>query len=316
MKSYFLILAIIGLAYFGCTKVETKVSPIKPVGTVEGSYKAVYGDISIAKSVVLDDPLAPTAVTNVWTMLRKDGSKVNGTEFIDGSAAQIWWSTKGNNPVSFSASQGVYSNLTPDEDLRLQLIVLDSQNSPIYFGLVDFNPDVVSFPLSVNGYRLGDYLSLNAYAVSKLPGANLTISVDFTLAPLDSIATVDKTYNKSSVFGFNDIKYDETQLISKNKTYNVTTLTPDLPVVIYASNLSNEKPAKIYGDVKITITEAATSSTPSSSYVVTVLADKFGKPGKGTSLTLKTTKVGWYDSSTVGGTNADISVNADDVTVN
>ena len=140
-------------------------------------------------------------------MLRKDGSKVDGTEFITGSAAQQWWSTQGNNPASFPTGTP-YSILIPDEDLRLQLEVLDpTGHETVYFGITDFNPETVQFPLSIKAIRLGDYLSLNIDALTKIPGANLTITANFQLANVDLVATIAKPWNPASTFGFNDIKY-------------------------------------------------------------------------------------------------------------
>ena len=168
MKKLFFILAIVSLVAFGCTKTETDSPVVKKVGVIPGSFNAQYGDISLAK-----DYVQPLTAWNVWTMLRQDKSLVNGTEFITGSAAQLWWSVPSNNPVTFSSSTSVYSNLTPDENVRLILEAQDVNYKDAYLGIVDFNPNSTNFPLNVKAYRLGDYLGINADALFNLPGANL-----------------------------------------------------------------------------------------------------------------------------------------------
>jgi len=112
MKKLFFVFTIIGLVSFGCTKIDNDTPSVKKVGVIDGSFEAQYGDISIAK-----DYTSPAVGWNVWTLLRKDGSKVDGTEFITGSAAQIWWSTAGNNPTTLPTGTP-YSILIPDEDLN------------------------------------------------------------------------------------------------------------------------------------------------------------------------------------------------------
>ena len=197
MGKLFFVFTIIGLVSFGCTKIDNDTPSVKKVGVIDGSFEAQYGDISIAK-----DYTSPAVGWNVWTLLRKDGSKVDGTEFITGSAAQQWWSTQGNNPASFPTGTP-YSILIPDEDLRLQLEVLDpTGHKTVYFGITDFNPEKVQFPLSIKAIRLGDYLSLNIDALTKIPGANLTITANFQLANVDLVATIAKPWNPASTFGF------------------------------------------------------------------------------------------------------------------
>jgi hypothetical protein len=299
MKKLFLILAVIGLASFGCTKVDTIIPTVKKVGVIDGSFEAQYGDISIAK-----DYTSPVAGWNMWTLLRKDGTPVNGTEFITGSAAQIWWSTNGNNPKGLPAG-APYSILIPDEDLRLQLEVLDpTGHETVYFGMTDFNPENVQFPLSIKAIRVGDYLSLNTDKLTSLPGANLTITANFQLANVDIPTTADKVWNPASPFGFDDIKYGS--LVPTT----VTIPNGSGDFVLYSGNKK-----KVFGDIIIKITEAASSSTPANTYTITVPANKVGIAGKGTALKLTTTKVGWYDSATIGVTDNDISIDVINVSV-
>src|ERR1035437_3768945 len=185
MKKLFFVFIIIGLVSFGCTKIDTIIPTVKTVDAIEGSFIAQYNDISIAK-----DYSPPT---------------------INWSVAWNWWHTgSGRNCVGGPASQLVYPNmLLPDEDLRVFYKVQNWNAEDIYFGLVDFNPATVHFPLSLQAYRLGDYLGINADALFKLPGSgNITITVSYSLAPLNLNVTRAKPWNPASTFGFNDIFYD------------------------------------------------------------------------------------------------------------
>jgi hypothetical protein len=70
------------------------------------------------------------------------------------------------------------------------------------------------------------------------------------------------------------------------------------------------------GDVYISVVEAASSSTSANLYIVKVDKSNFGKAGKGTELVLTTTKVGWYDSATIGVNDKDITVETIEVPIN
>ena len=168
------------------------------VDAINASFVPQDVNVSLAKDV---DPFAPVAVTRNWIMyaINSPFYKVNnvipqfalvkGLEFITGSAADIWWSTAGNNPISFAANQGVYSNLTPAENVRLIMETKDANNKVAYLGILDFDPILAQFPLTIVGKRLGDVLTLNTNALTRLPGANLTITAKFTLAKVDVAAT-------------------------------------------------------------------------------------------------------------------------------
>jgi hypothetical protein len=301
MKRLFSILAIISLVAFGCTKQDLNpTTTTKYVGTVKGSFIAQDGDISLAKSY------SPPAVTNRWwLMLRKDGSTVNGSEFITGSAAQLWWSVSTNNPITFAADQAVYSNLTPDEDVRLIMQTLTADNKVAYLGIVDINPSCTNFPLTVKGYRVGDYLALNADALFNLPGANLTITVTYKVSPVYLPVIKSRPWLLNYSFGFNDFVYGPAG----------ETIT-SAPVTHGDCTIYNGFEGKILTGATITINEAASASTPASSFVINVSADRIGAPGKGTILKLTTTKIGWYDSSTIVVSDQDININTVEIPVN
>jgi hypothetical protein len=305
MKKLFFVFTIIGLVSFGCTKIDTIIPTVKTVDAIEGSFIAQYNDISIAK-----DYSPPTINWAELCLLRRDGSLVDGSEFIKGSVAWNWWHTgSGRNCVGGPASQLVYPNmLLPDEDLRVFYKVQNWNAEDIYFGLVDFNPETVQFPLSIKAYRLGDYLGINADALFKLPGSgNITITVSYSLAPLNLNVTRAKPWNPASTFGFNDIFYDGA--VTDNHVYSLTSAGG-------MSTVYNGFTGKVMGDVYISVVEAASSSTSANLYIVKVDKSNFGKAGKGTELVLTTTKVGWYDSATIGVNDKDITVETIEVPIN
>ncbi len=299
MIKLFFVFTIIGLVSFGCTKIDNDTPPVKKVGVIDGSFEAQYGDISIAK-----DYSSPVATWNVWSMFRKDGSLVIGTEFINGSAAQQWWGNLANNPKGLPAGTP-YSILIPDEDLRL---VLEAQTKAggqdVYLGIVDFNPNAVQFPLNVKGFRLGDYLGINADALFNLPGNPITIYVTFSVGMLDLPATKTKAYQLGSTFGFGDIIYKPVGMFD-SYVHHITSANS-------TSTIYNGFNAKVTGDVIITIYETSSFSIL---YSTTVPAAKFGIPGKGTILKLTTTKVGWYDT-TIGVTDNDTTVETIEIPIN
>jgi hypothetical protein len=245
---------------------------------------------------------------------------VKGLEFITGSAANIWWSTNGNNPVSFAASQAVYSNLTPAEPVRVIMEGYGQSDSrPAYLGIVDFDPTQAQFPLTVVSKSLGDVFIVNADALFNLPGGNLiSIAVTFNVFPVDiqatekgilSSATSGNATGVTGALDFSDIVY------GAGSIYN-----PVTQPVGHGDNLEfSDNCSKLKGNIIITITEAPSPSSPGvngSVITLTVPASAVGLPGLGTKLVLSTTKLGWYDSATIGVTDNDIKVNVVPVPVN
>ena len=325
MKKFNLFLALIAVVMLvgltNCVK-ENLGSSTKYVGTVNGSFNTQDVNISVSKSL---DPFAPpVAHTRNWIMYainspfypEQQFALIKGLEFVTGSAAQIWWSTDGNNPISFGGDQLVYSNLTPAEPVRLIMETKDNNNNVAYLGILDFNPTKAQFPLTVVGKRLGDVVTLNTDALTKLPGANLTITANFQLAvvdvaatelrPLLSPATSGNATGVTGALDFSDILYGSPM------TTVVTVGNGDFPLYYGIDK-------KVFGDIIITITEAPSSSSPGVSgsvIVLTVPASAVGIAGKSTKITLTTSKLGWYDSSTINMSDTDIQVNIINVPVN
>jgi hypothetical protein len=314
------VVMLVGLT--NCKKETDNASVTKYVGTVNGSFIAQDASIKINKD------LAPSQlVTRNWIMYAKNSpfysnqpfALVKGLEFITGSAANIWWSTNGNNPVSFAASQAVYSNLTPAEPVRLVMEGYGNDSRPAYLGVLDFDPTQTQFPLTVVSKSLGDVFIVNADALTSLPGGNLlTITATFNTFPVDIAATEKKltlspatSGNATGVSGaldFSDIVY------GAGSINPVTQTIGHGDYLVFSNNSS-----KLKGAITITITEAPSPSSPGvngSVITLNVPASAVGLPGLGTKLVLSTTKLGWYDSATIGVTDNDIKINVVPVPVN
>ena len=327
MKNIKLIFALIAVVMLvgltNCKKDTENTSVTKYVGTVNGSFVAQDASIKVNKD------LAPSQLaTRNWIMYAKNSpfygnqsfALVKGLEFITGSAANIWWSTNGNNPIAFAASQAVYSNLTPAEPVRLIMEGYSQSDSrPAYLGILDFDPTQAQFPLIVVSKSLGDVFIVNADALTSLPGGNLlTITATFNTFPVDIAATEKKltlspatSGNATGVSGaldFSDIVY------GAGSINPVTQTIGHGDWLVFSDNSS-----KLKGAITITITEAPSPSSPGvngSVITLTVPASAVGLPGLGTRLVLTTTKLGWYDSATIGVTDNDIKVNVVPVPVN
>jgi hypothetical protein len=328
MKKFNLCLTLISVVMLvgltNCKKDTENTSVTKYVGTVNGSFIAKDASIKVNKDLAPDQ-----LVTRNWIMYAKNSpfygnqtfALVKGLEFIQGSAANIWWSTNGNNPVSFAASQAVYSNLTPAEPVRLIMEGYSQTDPrPAYLAIIDFDPTQAQFPLTVVSKSLGDVFIVNADALYNLPGGNLlTITATYNGYPVDIQATEKKLQLSAAsgslatgvtgAFDFSDIVY------GAGSIYNPVTEPVGHGDCLLASDIAT----KVMGDIIITITEAPSPSSPGvngSVIHLTVPASAVGLPGFGTKLVLTTTKLGWYDSTTIGVTDNDIKINTTYVPVN
>lgn len=291
---------------------------VTKVAVINGDYILKNGDITTTNEKSAD--LGQVNIT--WTMLTDNtlfyptpglyGGKwslVDGREFITGSVADNFWSNSANNPVTFpTTGTGVYSNQTPDENVRLIAETKNAANEVVFLGMVDFNPSAANFPLTVNGFRLGDSLVINADAITSLPGGQyLTVTASFDLAPIDLAATKMKnsvsgthTTPSGTQFEWSDIVYG-----------------PAVPttVTIGSGNFTalSTLAGKIMGNIRITLSETGVPYQPSA----TIWAEKAAKgPGQGLKLTLKTNKIGWYDSGIINWHNEDIELVDEDLEFN
>jgi len=306
------LVALMVVSLFSCNKEEENAVASKQyVKAIEGSFVAKDGDITLKG--------APIGTTRTWTMYATNSpfyanvpfALVRGAEFITGSVAYNYWSNTANNPVTFSATQAVYSNLTPDEDLRIISESKDAAGKVAYLGILDFNPGTANFPLTVNCFRLGDILTINADALTSLPGGDkLSIKVKYNLAPIDleatKIAAVTGTGGvpNGKQFQWADAKYGAS--VSNELTIGAHDF------VVYEGIDS-----KVMGDIVITITDTYTGLVNDQPVATIILpAVQAAGPGKGLKLTLTTTKIGWYDSGIINFSDQDITVETKVIEVN
>lgn len=307
-KSLFILVAVIALVFasVSCKKEEVKIDSLKPqyVDAIAGSFIAKEGDI-MTKSADL------TKVTRTWTMQARNSTfysnaafaNVTGLEFIAGSAAYNFWSVSANNPVTFPVSQAVYSNLTPDEDLRLITETKNSANEVAYLGILDFNPDYASFPITLHSLRLGDKLTLNTDALTSLPGGNnLIFKVTINVAPVNLAATkIVAITGLSSTPNGNELSWSNIQYGTAVTSDVILSGTGDQEVY-------DELSGKVTG-ITITITETGNGGSTITKTVTAAGA------GQGLKLTLTTARTGWYDSGTIGFTDEDITIISQNVVV-
>jgi copper chaperone CopZ len=225
---------------------------------------------------------------------------VRGLEFLVGSAGQQWWSITANNPASFPANQSVYSNLTPDENVRVVVEGTSADSKIAYIGANDFNPNAAQFPLNIKQYRLGDYLSIYAYAITSLPGVT-SVSVSFDTKAIDLPATrIGSITGAGNTLCFDDIKLGT--LIT-----NHTVIIPNLQG---SFDLYYDVLDKVVGNIVITI------SAGGNPVAITLPPISATALGHGMNISLSTAKVGWFDSATMQMTPADIDVTTTYVSVN
>jgi len=306
------------LTSVSCKKEAVNNSSTKQyVKAIAGSFIAKEGDITLKSADLVK-------VNRTWSMYARNSSfygnapfaLVKGAEFITSSAAYNFWSTAANNPVTFPVSLdgAVYSNLTPDEDLRCVLETKNAADSVVYLGIVDFNPGHATFPMTVNGFRLGDKLTINADQLFDLPGGNrIAITATFSLFPINLSATKLGAITESHAnpagtqFQWSDIVYDAS--VAKSATVTHTS-TGNSPIVLY-----DGLGGKVAGYLNIAVIDNGSPLTaPTGGYNVNV--DLSNQPGKGHALTLTTTKKGWYDSDFIIFHDTDITVNDISVPVN
>jgi hypothetical protein len=298
MFSFLIVAIVMMVGLTNCKKDlnKTSVTP-KYVGTVAGSFVAQDGNITF-KSLTT----SPVGVTRLWTMYRHDGNgfhMVDGSEFITGSIAYEFWHNPANNPISFSADQSVYSNLTPIEDLRLVTETKDANGNTAYMGVIDFNPATLGgqgFPLTVKGYRPGTVLVVNTDALTSLPGGmGLTITLKYDMQTIDLEAT--KFIGYGAEFDFSQF--------ARGIPVPTTTVAGPGNFVVY-----DGLDKTILGAIQLKV---VVDGNEAKAFLVNLPAIDFGK---GMLVKLTTTKTGWYDSATIGIQDKDIQVETHEVAIN
>lgn len=301
---------MMAVVFVSCSKKDDVVQSDKSaqkVAIVKGDYVLKNGDITLKS--------APTGETVTWTILTNNASHysgayyytggnvwlVNGNELVTGTTASNFWHASGNNPVSFPITQAVYSNDTPDENIRCIAETKDISGNLVYIGMIDFHPNVAFFPLTVNGYRFGDELYVDWSQIKNLPATDaLSLKVTYTVRPADATATKAIAYGYLSgpsavpngqELVFADLKYEATG----------TTQTVDVAGTVGGVEVYNSVAGKIFGNVTVSLYEG------------TVLLSSVDVPaqglGYGLKITATTTKVGAWDSGTINWHNIDILIN-------
>lgn len=310
--SLVLVVALSAVILSSCNKKEDNVLvPKQYVETIAGSFIAQDGDITLKS--------APLGVNRTWTMYATNSpfysnapfALIRGAEFITGSVAYNYWNDTVNNPVTFSATQAVYSNLTPDEDLRIISESKDAANKVAYLGILDFKPSAANFPLTVNCFRLGDVLTINTDALTKLPGGDkLSIKVKYNLAPIDLPAT-----KLAAVTGTGGVPNGK-QFTWADVVYG-TSVASEMTVGSGDFVIYEGLDSKVMGDIHIEITDTYTGMVNDQPVAIIKLqAIPASGAGKGLKLTLTTKKIGWYDSGVITFGDNDIIVEAVNVPVN
>lgn len=145
MKNFkLLLLALVVVDFASCKKTEVpnQTSTSKFVTSISGSINTLDGDVTL-KSLPAG---LPTSVNRAYYLYSNNPAfytsglyeKVDGREFILGSAPQVFWSTPGNNPATTLGLGAVYSNYTPIEQVRMVTRTLAGDNKAIYLGIFDY----------------------------------------------------------------------------------------------------------------------------------------------------------------------------------
>lgn len=261
---------------------------------ISGQFIPQHGDVTLKS--------APTVGGHEYGVYKKTGtvlSKVDGTEFLPGSAPALDWAS-GANPVWISGA--VYITYCPVLPLRVVLKSTEGgASSPYsYLGIWEGTPSAASFPISVKCRRLGDVLTLNTDALTALPGySNMSFDVIYDKSVIDVNGTAMSAINTSTEIGW--------------PTYVYSSVVPNFTVTkTKAESMANKT---IYDglDYKITGTITIKIHVDATTLTVTTPATVLGK---GLAITLSTNKVGWYNSGTIGVSAEDITVDTVTLPVN
>ncbi len=317
MKKFNLFLTmIIAVALIGLTNCKKESLNVttpdgkKYVDAIATSFNVVPAVEITTKALTESTPTIPLVTqkmwmftcNSVWYTINSENpfALVKGLEFIGGSAGQQFWSNDANNPASFPATTQVYSNLTPDEDVRVVVEGTDANGHIAYIGANDFNPDHTSFPLNILQYRLGDVLTINADAITSLPGVT-SVNVSFDTKTFDLPATrICKLGIPRTALCFDDI------VLGTTITNHVNV---PVPVNSHEFSLCADVLNKVVGNIVITI------SAGGNPVAITLPDITATTCGHGMHIVLSTTKVGWFDSATMQMTPQDIDVTTTTVNV-
>lgn len=283
---------VLGVILMSSCKKEDAKQPEKAYASyVSGAFVPIDGNIGLKS--------APVVTGYTFDCYKANGlgwSKIDGSEFLPGSAPALDWATYTTiGQYWWTKATGVWITYCPVLPLRVVIRATEGNKGSAvsYLGIRDITPDAASFPISVVDRRLGDVLTLNTDALTALPGySNLTFTVEYVKSTIDVMGTA--MTSPPTDLAWPVYSYSNNEVISK--------------VVTGAGNqvVYDGLDAKITGTIKITITVDGTT------IVKTVNAAPMGH---GMAITLKTTKVGWYDSGVIGISDIDIVPDLVDVNI-
>lgn len=301
MKKILLFFAVAFMAVTilsSCNKKDDGLDPKSYASFVSGDFVPSEGDIYLKS--------ADLAVGGHWfdVLDKKVGSlvytRVNGTEFLPGSAPALDWANF-TSPVWFSP-QSVRCTYCPILPLRVVLKTSkdNNLNSPVsYLGLWDGTPNANSFPITVNCRRLGDKLTLNTDALTSLPGYS---NMSFTVSYNKDVIDVDKTILDSP---------GDTQNNWPTYSYSAT----NVPVSVNLPKKLNGGDQEIYDGFDYKISGTITITIHVDGINILKTTESVGL-GKGLAITLTTDKVGWFDSGNMGVSETDIELVQKQIPVN
>jgi hypothetical protein len=293
MKKIFLLFAFMALIIFSCKKQDDYVAPKTYASYVSGEFVPSNGDIYLKNA-----PLVGGHDFSVYD--KKVGqtnfSLVDGTEFLTGSAPALDWT--GFVHRWFAADQAVYCTYCPVLPLRVVVKTTegDANSTVTYLGFWDGTPNANSFPITVNCKRLGDILTLDASALTSLPGyKSLSFDVTFTKSVIDIPNTI-----------LNSPSYTDNEWPTYSYVVGAIPTTSNFTTPI--SNVYTGYDAKITGIITIVVNVDNTK--------ITLPVINASNLGYGMNIVLHTNKIGWYDSGTILITEKDIQITTVNIDVN
>jgi len=292
-KISILSVAFLAVVCFSCSK--EKEQPVDYANYVSGDVNISEGNL---KST-------PVGVTRNFTVYHAPVGgvmqKVDGSEFLPGSAPALDW-INGNaanpNGWEFSVSQPVHITYCPTIPLRLITKTKVADGTVAYLGIKDVTPNQQSFPILMTGRRLGDVLTINTDALTRLPGYK---NMHFEVIYVKSIINVDATASNS------------TPTDAGWPSYVYESGDPQTVTVPIAGNQSGD--VTVYDGLDGKITGVITIKVYVDDTVITTTTNPVGI-GFGLALTLTTDKVGFYDSGNMDITDKDITIERHYIGVN
>lgn len=290
-------MAVMLVTFTACEK-EDVLQSVKYAAVVDG------GDVMFADNDITLKS-APTTGGHNFECYRKYVTSswefVDGSEFLPGSAAALDWSTGNglNRSPWYANGTGVYVTYCPVLPMRFVSKATSGANGTAisYLGIYDFTPNANSFPITLNGRRLGDVLQINTDALTALPGySNMSFDVTYMQKTIDINGTI-KNSTVDTKLGWPNYSFSDSTFVTKHLSS------------------SQNGVQTIYDGLEYTITGTITVAINVDNTTITKTVEAPGSD-KGLKITLTTNKVGWYNSGIINLTDVDITVEEINMPVN